>query len=226
MLKRASTLAIWLFAHPVQGSWQLPRIFLNRLSKNSPLSNAVPWMPFLVIQHLNHVLKPTDRVLEFGSGGSTLFLARRVSTVVTIEHDPQWGALVQAALKRHNLTQVDFRVVPPEAGHNPAATSAVAAYQGMNFTRYLQQIQDFADESFDVVIIDGRVRNQCVEAALPKLKPGGLLVLDNADRAKYAPSLQRLQHLPSTYFYGLNPYQFDPGGTMIWVNAAALPKKS
>ncbi len=38
---------------------------------------------------LSH-LKVTDSVLEWGSGGSTLELAKHVNRVVSIEHDKNW----------------------------------------------------------------------------------------------------------------------------------------
>jgi predicted O-methyltransferase YrrM len=44
----------------------------------------------------------------------------------------------------------------------------------------------FENNSLDVILVDGRLRDLCANASLPKLKPGGLLVVDNAD--VYLPS--------------------------------------
>ena len=39
---------------------------------------------------------------------------------------------------------------------------------------------------FDYISVDGRARMHCLERALPLLKPdGGILLLDNSDRAMY-----------------------------------------
>src|ERR1019366_2881355 len=56
----------------------------------TPLSSGVPWLTFRTIDFLTNCLRPDMTVFEFGSGGSTIFIARRVRTVVSIEHDPEW----------------------------------------------------------------------------------------------------------------------------------------
>jgi len=47
------------------------------------------------------------------------------------------------------------------------------------------------DESIDLVIVDGLRRGKCTTSVLGKLKPGGVLTLDNASRPKYR-SIHRL----------------------------------
>jgi predicted O-methyltransferase YrrM len=45
-------------------------------------------------------------------------------------------------------------------------------------------ITDFQGPSFDLAIIDGSYRWKCVEAVLPRMRPGGLVYLDNSDADK------------------------------------------
>ena len=40
---------------------------------------------------------------------------------------------------------------------------------------------ELADASVDFVVIDGHYRQACVLAALPKIKPGGRLLIDNSN---------------------------------------------
>jgi hypothetical protein len=47
--------------------------------------------------------------------------------------------------------------------------------------RYVSVIDEFPDESLDFVLVDGHYRQACVLAALSKLRPGGLLAVDNTD---------------------------------------------
>ncbi len=47
---------------------------------------------------------------------------------------------------------------------------------------YADAIEEFADGSFDFVLVDGNICLSCVRKALAKLKPGGILILDNAER--------------------------------------------
>lgn len=52
-----------------------------RNSGQGTLEFQIPWMVFGCIDFLDDWLKPDMRVFEYGSGGSTLFFANRVSNV-------------------------------------------------------------------------------------------------------------------------------------------------
>lgn len=57
---------------------------------------------------------------------------------------------------------------------------------------YVGFIDACEDESLDFALVDGKRRDECILAAIPKLKPGALLVLDNANwffpsRKTYSP---------------------------------------
>ena len=41
----------------------------------------------------------------------------------------------------------------------------------------------YPDDTFDVVVVDGRERVRCFQHSVAKVKPGGLLILDDVDRA-------------------------------------------
>src|SRR5262245_28763699 len=56
-----------------------------------PISAQVPWLTFGAVRFLESRLASTQRVFEYGSGGSTLFLARRVEQVISVEHDVRWA---------------------------------------------------------------------------------------------------------------------------------------
>ena len=47
-------------------------------------------------------------------------------------------------------------------------------------------ICDEPDASLDLVVVDGRARVECARRAMPKVKPGGLLLLDDTSRERYA----------------------------------------
>jgi predicted O-methyltransferase YrrM len=47
---------------------------------------------------------------------------------------------------------------------------------------YAAIADEMADESLDFALVDGQMRLRCLERVIPKLKPGGLLVLDGANR--------------------------------------------
>jgi hypothetical protein len=57
--------------------------------------------------------------------------------------------------------------------------------EGQTYKKYATVIDQFPDEYFDVVLVDGRARPSCMFHSLRKVKKNGLLILDNADRPYY-----------------------------------------
>lgn len=127
---------------------------------------------------LNAWLRPTDRGFEWGSGRSTTWLAKRLAHLISVEHDPAWHARVQAGLAARGLAEkVDYRLVvaPGEQLAEPVGRA------------YAAVIEEVPDASLDFVLIDGQMRLRCIEKAIDKVKPMGLLVLDGANR--YVPNV-------------------------------------
>ncbi|MBS1937778.1 MAG: hypothetical protein JSS84_08230 [Bacteroidetes bacterium] len=151
------------------------------------------WISFPAMEALDRLLNRTDRVFEYGGGGSTLFWLDRVAEVVTVEHDALWYAALENRLQQEGGRWTGFLVpatpgtlVPDPDPADPAHfASADEASQGSNYRDYVQTIDRFPDGHFDVLMIDGRARTSCLAHATPKLKHGGLLVLDNAERVHY-----------------------------------------
>ena len=92
-----------------------------------------------------------------------------------------------------------LEIIPPE----PVAGFVAERYRsgrpelaGHSFERYVRRIEALPDASLDLVLVDGRARPGCLEAALPKLARAGALLLDNADYARYAPALAALREGP------------------------------
>lgn len=54
-------------------------------------------------------------------------------------------------------------------------------------------VMDKYSAPFDIIVIDGDWRDECTEKALPKLKPGGFLIIDN-----YKQASADLDHWPKT----------------------------
>lgn len=178
----------WLVRQPGQARHALR--LLRSLRAGYLLDTGTPWIAFDAIEYLARVVRPGMAVFEYGSGGSTLFWLRRGARVVSVEHDPAWYAAVRRKVRPSD--PLDYRLVPPVrvGGQLDIADPAHYAsddplFAGHSFREYVRQIDAFPDESFDVVLVDGRARPACVAHSACKVRRGGLLVLDNADRAYY-----------------------------------------
>lgn len=134
---------------------------------------------------LRRRLGPESRVFEYGSGGSTLFFAKSAGSVVSMEHDPRWFRRVADALAAAGLTNASLRLAEPGPGPSKDYGSGRRGWKRRDFGAYVRAIDAEPDASFDAVLVDGRSRVACVRHAMPKVKPGGLLVLDDSQRARY-----------------------------------------
>ena len=75
------------------------------------LENGVPWqVPGSIYKEAENCDK-NDIALEIGTGGSTIFLAKRCKKVIAIETDPEWAARVQNKLIEENLTNVEYHCI-------------------------------------------------------------------------------------------------------------------
>lgn len=161
-------------------------------SKNTP---QIPWLNFSAINFLESWLKKDMKVFEFGSGSSTLFFAKRTETVVSIEHDPTWYDKMKILINEQSIKNVQYNCVLPELNNtefknldfrNPLDYfSSDINYQQFNFEAYSKAILNYPDNSFDLIIVDGRCRPSCIYHSLAKLKKGGYLLVDNTERKYY-----------------------------------------
>jgi len=186
------------------------------LPGKSAIADVVPMMPFGAITWLRSYLRPGFSVFEYGSGGSTAFFAARVERLVSVEHDPEWHTRTAQRLGSLPQRECTYLLQLPDEGVNERFASTDERYSEMNFESYVRTIDAYPDQSFDLVVVDGRARNACVLQALPKVKPGGFLLLDDSYRAEYAVAMKALGGFARTDFRGLAPYNTDLGQTSIW----------
>jgi predicted O-methyltransferase YrrM len=123
-----------------------------------------PWLTEAAIYFLDSWLRPSDAGVEWGSGRSTIWLAERVGSLFSIEHDEQWSQRVRDMLMEKGLqSKVQYIYKPLDETYEDA-------------------IRTISDKSLDFALIDGRRRLSCTRTIIPKIRPGGILILDNAER--------------------------------------------
>jgi hypothetical protein len=182
---------IGVFVHDIRHFFQWRKY---KLSEQNSLAFHIPWMCFSVIEFLEKWLRKEMVVFEYGSGGSSLFLAKRVQAVYSVEHDSRWFTELQQVFLKEAEGRLHHQLVLPEEGfteqsnscnHPDFYFSCMGAYKGFRFQNYVQTIDQHPDDYFDLVIIDGRARPSCIKHAIPKIRQGGVLLVDNADRGYY-----------------------------------------
>ena len=146
----------------------------NLVNGKTPLDLEIPWFSYAAIDFLEGFVQPQMKVCEYGSGGSTLFFARRAQSVFSIEDNPEWFERVQKRLQEKGVRNVTMKLFPFDF-KNPA---------GFENSEYLNAIPA---ERFDIIVVDGseewtQVRPVCFQKAESRIKPGGIIVLDDSWR--------------------------------------------
>jgi len=187
-------------------------------SSGTRLADRRPCINFDAVASLENLAGHRSRIFEYGCGGATLFFADRVSELVSIEHDPGWFKCVQEKMGGHphacwtpHLVSPTSSVVPAThlASDPDAYVSSEVRFSGFSFRDYAATIEAYQDNSFDLVLIDGRARPSCFKHALHKVKFGGAIVLNNAERPQYAyiESVARALGFEIEEFWGPAPYE-------------------
>lgn len=175
--------------------YRIARPVLKSLYKMYKVMNPVtPWTSQAAIRIFDEVLRKDMIGFEYGSGNSTVYFAGKIGHLTSVEHDWAWSDIVSKNLKKRSLKNVDYRLVPA----NPSSTGSFNFHERFGlkpsdftvrteYADYFSFIATYPDKHFDFIMVDGRARVECCLNAIPKLKSGGIFVLDNSDRPRYRP---------------------------------------
>lgn len=122
----------------------------------------LPWISYSAITVLEEFLTQSSRVLEFGSGMSTIWYAEHAGEVCSVEDFKPWFDKVSGLISRRCIRNVTYHFADNRDTYS--------------------QFMSGDSTGFDLVMIDGSHRSACVSAASEKLRPGGILYLDNSDK--------------------------------------------
>ena len=129
-----------------------------------------PWLTQSANLMLSSYLYESDVGIEFGSGMSTLWFARRVSDLTSVEHDQRWYNKIKYKIEERGLSNVRYlffeKDQPEDRGYD---------------AKYVQVLQDFQPNSLDFSLVDGVYRDSCANSVIDKLHYGGILIIDNAN---------------------------------------------
>ncbi len=147
-----------------------PRYVVNRLRqmRYEHAHPDDPWLTPEAIRLISTLLRPADRGAEFGSGRSTLWFATRVAALTSVEHDERWHEVLTATLRERGLDNVDYILAPEDQPMERGGESA-----------YARAALALPDASLDFALVDGHYRDYSAKFIMPKIKPGGLLIIDN-----------------------------------------------
>ena len=153
--------------------------------------NELPWMNYPIIALLNERLTNDLTLFEYGSGYSTIYYGNRVCSVDSIEYDQNW----LDRMREHLPENANVQYIEQDVDG-----------------KYCRAIHEY-EQDFDVVVIDGRDRINCVKQAINKLTDRGVIILDDSHRKEYLPAIV---HAEQCGFRALNVEGIKPTGGRIY----------
>ncbi len=154
----------------------------NRI-RLSRLDDGIPWLSKSAVSFLNTNINSINRVFEYGSGASTIYFANKGVKLVSIEHNREWFEIVKKRIEGFSKN-IELKLYEPKISLNNSSITSYkdTDYKGYDYTEYSQAILQYPDNYFDLILIDGRVRLECLKNSMNKLKKFGILIFDNSDR--------------------------------------------
>ncbi len=151
-----------------------------------------PWLTKDAIRILSYLIKDQDIAIEFGSGRSTIWFAKKIKFLTSIEHDRVWYKKIMKDLQQNNLMEkVSYNFISDKE-------------------QYLNILNKFENNSVDFALIDGIFRDEISVRIVSKIKHGGFLIVDNINRympmaSTISPDSRKL----SDGFENSNWYEFN-----------------
>lgn len=202
-----------------------------RTRESVDAAGPCPWFTYPALKVLDRMVRPDYRVLEYGSGSSSLWWRKRVCELVSVEHDPEWSARLEASpSSNHTLRAVPAdSPLKPEwrdilereffgAGLDPAPTddpvrNLRSGLLSRPFAAYASQILEYPPGYFDIIVIDGMARVLTSWLASRYVNPRGFIIFDNSDRDVYRAGYEILckAGFHRIDFWGtgpINPYEW------------------
>ena len=158
--------------------------------------NPIPWVTYSFIDFIKERLKKQHTIFEFGSGNSTYFYAKYAGIVVSVEHDKEWYDKI-VKTKPENAELIYCELV-----------------RDGDYCRVPIKLE----ETFDIIIVDGRDRVNCCKQAVKAVSANGVIVLDDSEREVYREGVNFLinKGFKELSFTGISPGLFYRKATSVF----------
>jgi hypothetical protein len=167
--------------------------WMRSLRERKPVDkdgNEVPWMNYPVIKFLKDRLRRDFNLFEFGSGYSTLFYARLVQCVTSVEYDEEWFQIVK-------------KIIPE---------NVILIFKEKDINGEYCRVINSTGQKYDVVIVDGRDRVNCIKQSIEALTVRGVIVFDDSQMEHY---LEGINYAKEKEFRALDFEGLKPTGDEI-----------
>jgi hypothetical protein len=140
--------------------------WMRSLQEGKPVNNqsqVLPWMNYPVIRFLEDRLRNELKLFEYGSGYSTPFYAKHVKSVMSVENDKDWLSVIG----------------------NTVPENVTLIFKDLDVDGEYCRAVHLSGHKYDVIIVDGRDRVNCLKQSINALTDVGIVLLDDSERESY-----------------------------------------
>ena len=169
-----------LYFEFIQNGWMRSFIFKECKDKKG---NPLPLFSYPAIEYIETLDMSKLKILEIGSGYSTIYFSKRAKKVLSFECDPKWLKKVNNKIKQLNLEKkVNLKYVDIPKPFNHSSPS----FRKKTTEVYLQTIKKVLgsqENKFDLIVIDGWGYHRLTlsKFIFNYLSDQGILILDDSD---------------------------------------------
>jgi hypothetical protein len=150
--------------------------------------NPIPWLTYSFIEFISRRIQSHHTVFEYGCGNSTLYFSQRVKMITAAENDLAW-------YEKFN------KMIPSNVN---------LLYREQVYDGEYCKLAMRTGKKYDIIIVDGRNRVNCIKNIFPALKDDGVIILDDSERNEYQEGIKFLtrKKFKSIDFWGISPGLF------------------
>jgi hypothetical protein len=168
--------------------------FVESSQNNIPLNNKneiIPMYTYPCYEYLNSIDWKNANVFEYGCGYSTIWWTQKNVNYNGVEDDEKWFNNIKSKQPNIKLKK--------------------------KLKEYVNSIYNL-NKKFDVIVIDGQGRFDCVKPALECVKDDGLIILDNSDWHKDTKEQLDKSDLIPIHFHGFKALHIDSETTSCYIS--------
>lgn len=162
----------------------------------APDNSPVPWYTYPAIEYLKQFDFSTANIFEYGCGNSSLWWSKRAAKVISVESSTEWHEKINQ-VKNDNM-------------------EILLRENRQDYVKAPETIEG----KFDIIIVDGQFRYECVESTINKFAGKGMIIVDNSDwYPEVAEKIREKLDLIQVDFAG-----FGPVNNYTWVTSVLFSR--
>lgn len=172
--------------------------WINSYNQKLPIAkdgSPLPWVTYSFIEFIRNKITNLE-IFEYGSGNSSFFYTRYCKHLTSVEHEKEWYDKLLSTIPK-NMTLIFAELSDGEK----YATSSVDT-----------------GKKYQMVIVDGRQRVNCIMKSINALTEDGVIILDDSERKEYIVGINFLKKngFKAIDFWGISPGLFYNKSTSIY----------